>query len=168
MDTYRILVTGWRDWPEDCAPYIEEILHTEIMRNVRQGRVVTVVVGDCPTGGDLFATRLVNASPYRQFRPARLNEAEVWHADWGLYGSTAGPIRNQKMVDTGVDVCLAFPGVKRRQRLSGEPLDRSVLSGGTHDCLTRAAVAGVETRIYPFNEGVRRQVEAWRAEGVIS
>jgi hypothetical protein len=35
---------------------------------------------------------------------------EEYKADWDTYGKSAGPIRNQKMLDTGIDYVIAFPG----------------------------------------------------------
>lgn len=35
---------------------------------------------------------------------------ETYRADWARYGNSAGPIRNQQMLDTGLDMLLAFPG----------------------------------------------------------
>ena len=55
-------------------------------------------------------------------------DIEEHPADWGRHGKKAGPIRNQEMVDTGVDVCVAFP------------LSDSI---GTFDCMRRAEKAMV-------------------------
>lgn len=51
------------------------------------------------------------------------------YADWKQYGKRAGPLRNQEMVDTGVDMVVAFPG-----------------GPGTRDMVRRARNAGVEVR----------------------
>ena len=33
---------------------------------------------------------------------------ECYPADWDRHGKAAGPIRNQRMIDTGVDLVVAF------------------------------------------------------------
>ena len=50
-------------------------------------------------------------------------------AEWHLYGKAAGHIRNQDMVSSGPDICLAFPVGK---------------STGTRDCMERARKAGIQ------------------------
>lgn len=57
---------------------------------------------------------------------------ETFNADWKQYGKKAGGIRNQKMVDSGADICLAFP------------LKNSI---GTYDCVRRAKKSGIKTII---------------------
>lgn len=51
---------------------------------------------------------------------------EVHPADWDQHGKTAGPLRNQEMVDSGLDLLLVFPGGR-----------------GTEDMRTRALKARV-------------------------
>ena len=53
-------------------------------------------------------------------------------ADWSQ-GRSAGPVRNQHMVDLGADVCFAFP-------LRG--------SRGTFDCAKRARAAGIPVWVF--------------------
>jgi hypothetical protein len=52
---------------------------------------------------------------------------EEYPADWDQYGKGAGYIRNQQMLDTGIDLVVAFPGGR-----------------GTADMVRRAKKAGVE------------------------
>lgn len=53
-------------------------------------------------------------------------QVEVFYANWNKYGTRAGPIRNQEMIDSGIDKVIAFPG-----------------GYGTHDLKMRARKAGV-------------------------
>jgi hypothetical protein len=50
-------------------------------------------------------------------------------ADWTTHGKAAGPLRNQEMVDSGLDLLIAFPGGR-----------------GTADMTRRAEKAGVPVR----------------------
>lgn len=117
----RILVTGSRDW-SNC----QLLEHTLIMYASWAGNF-QLVVGDCPTGADAMATDW--AIRYDKPTP------EVHNADWAAYGKRAGPLRNQTMVDSKPDVCIAFfePGAKNR---------------GTADCVERARRAGIPRDIH--------------------
>lgn len=65
---------------------------------------------------------------------------ETMPANWAKEGRpAAGPLRNQRMVDKGPDVCLAFP-------LLPVAWERS----GTMDCAKRAINAGIRTLIFPL------------------
>lgn len=37
-------------------------------------------------------------------------EHKTFDADWSKYGRAAGPIRNQQMLDSGIDIAVGFPG----------------------------------------------------------
>lgn len=50
-------------------------------------------------------------------------------ADWTTHGKAAGPLRNQEMVDSHLDLLIAFPGGR-----------------GTADMVRRAEAAGVPVR----------------------
>jgi hypothetical protein len=57
---------------------------------------------------------------------------ESYPADWATHKRAAGPIRNQQMLDTGIDLCIGFhPDITK--------------SKGTKDMLTRASKAGIPT-----------------------
>lgn len=109
----RVLVTGSRDWSDVSAVY------AALDAQRAKFPDLVVVHGDCPTGADSFA---------RQWARTRGVPMEAYPARWERYGKVAGPKRNQRMVDLGADVCLAFPlGASR----------------GTRDCMRRAVVAGI-------------------------
>lgn len=92
----RILVTGSRSWENELT--ISRALRAAHYYLPGQNRVL--VHGACPRGADAIADRLVRD----------LYQWEIEHrpADWDRFGNAAGPIRNQEMVQSGVDLCLAF------------------------------------------------------------
>jgi hypothetical protein len=121
----RILVTGSRDW-EDGDAVRRAIAEAMNDRGIMTptGKIteqVTIVHGGCPTGADRHAQ--LWALSLRG-----LMSEEEHPADWIHEGKAAGPRRNQRMVDAGADICLAFP--------LGE-------SRGTRDCMRRAEAAGI-------------------------
>lgn len=59
-------------------------------------------------------------------------DVEAYPALWKVHGRAAGPIRNQQMLDTGIDVLLAFPMEGGR---------------GTQDMIRRAKKAGILTTV---------------------
>lgn len=85
----------------------------------------TVIVhGACPKGADNIADMI---AAYAGF------ELERYPAEWKTFGRAAGHIRNQKMVDLGADVCLAF--------IKDE-------SPGATGCSNAAIAAGIPTYIW--------------------
>jgi hypothetical protein len=91
---YRILLTGSRDW-------IDGTMLLRVLAAWRERCAGGILVhGACPSGADFMA-------------------ATLWQRRWGLpvephparwaFGRSAGPRRNQEMVDLGADVCLVFP-----------------------------------------------------------
>ena len=59
-------------------------------------------------------------------------ELEVFPADWEQCGKAAGHIRNQQMLDSGIDIAVQFPGGR-----------------GTADMRRRLDKAGVRVMEYP-------------------
>lgn len=61
---------------------------------------VRLAVGDA-NGADYLAWQWAvdRNVPYQRFI-----------ADWNTYGKMAGPIRNREILDSGVDLLIAFPG----------------------------------------------------------
>ncbi|WP_080989611.1 SLOG family protein [Mycolicibacterium conceptionense] len=116
----RILITGSRHWHDRAA--VERAL-----RDVAAGlypEEVTVVHGDCPYGGaDIIAAEIAAGWGCT---------VEAYPAEMGADGHVLGPARNQRMVDLGADICLAFPDSKSR---------------GTWDCVRRAEKAGIPISI---------------------
>jgi|SRR6478735_2353204 len=131
--TIRVLVTGSRDFPE--SRYLEIVrgisLGIEQVAKERPDEKEIVVVHGAARGADRMAKRFVDqaVSYFRTHGTTIRQEPHpVTEAEWARFKGYAGNMRNQKMVDLGADICVAFyyPGCK-----------------GTKDCVKRAEEAGI-------------------------
>jgi hypothetical protein len=125
-EPYRILVTGARDW-KDKAIIRHALFNTwqkagspKINSDIPN---VVLIVGRA-RGADTFAEIVGEAFGFT---------IEPYEADWEHKGKGAGPQRNQQMVNSGADICLAF-------------LHEG--SKGTADCIKRAEKAEIPVEIY--------------------
>jgi YspA, cpYpsA-related SLOG family len=114
----RILITASRNWEgPEAERKIHEVLSAAHALATALGSPLTVVHGDCPTGGDAIADR------WARRRDSDGVIVEPYAAQWGIFGKPAGFIRNQAMVDEGADMCIAF--IRDNSK-------------GATDCLSRA------------------------------
>jgi hypothetical protein len=96
---YRILVTGSRDWTDVDQVWLGLGNAVGAIHRDAIHREIVIVHGDCPRGADAIADdwgRKYGATIERH------------PANWQINGKRAGFIRNQKMVNLGADVVLAF------------------------------------------------------------
>lgn len=114
----RILITGSRDWTDYNA------IAMSIVGEIESHLEDVVIVHGAAPGADSLAGDFARAFNYTEERHP---------AQWEVHGKAAGPIRNQKMVDLGADVCLAFPLPQSR---------------GTYDCMRRAEEAGIPVKVF--------------------
>ncbi len=136
MADHRVIVSGWRDWPEHRRDWIW--LHLNEVVSVPNGARLVIVHGQCPKGGaDLWA---------EQWAITHRVDYERHPADFGRYGKAAGPRRNTHMVSLGAAQCIGFPGPGSR---------------GTWDCLQKAADAGIAVDVLSL-----ARVELLEAAGV--
>lgn len=84
-----------------------------------EGLRVTLMHGDCATGGDQLADAEARALGW---------DVEKYPADWDTHGKAAGPIRNGQMVAKRPDVLFAYPTAQSR---------------GTWDAIRKARAAGI-------------------------
>lgn len=92
----RIIVCGGRNYFDK-----EKFYQTMggILKNLSD---VTIISGGA-SGADALA---------KQFARENGISFEEFPAEWERLGKSAGPIRNQKMIDSGADLVVAFPGGK--------------------------------------------------------
>ncbi len=113
----RVIVCGGRDYTEE----------TEIRKKLavlRDEHPDAVIIHGGAPGADSWAGYVAGSLGL---------QVEVHSANWAKYGRAAGPIRNQEMLDSGVDLVIAFPGGR-----------------GTKDMTDRAKRASV--KVEDFNE----------------
>lgn len=136
----RVLVCGGREYADrsamraELAVWMLSSRYGDLrwrLRDSRDAGLLTIVHGGA-RGADTLAGEVAQELGYT---------VEVHPADWKTHGRAAGPTRNQKMLDTGVDLVMAFPGGR-----------------GTADMVKRATVARVP---------VRHVASTWELENLV-
>ena len=111
----RVLVCGGREYRDIERVYL-------VLDGIHAETAITCIIEGGATGADYLACRWSAAR--------RLDQHARFNADWTLYGKSAGPRRNQKMIDEGKpDLVVAFPGGR-----------------GTADMIRRAKAAGITVK----------------------
>jgi len=114
----RVLVCGGRDFDDR-----DFIWNTLCDLDMKRGPFSCVIHG-AATGADTEAMIWAQAMAGSGHQVKHLPMA----AEWGKYGKSAGPRRNQRMIDEGrPNLVIAFPGGR-----------------GTADMIRRAKAAGLE------------------------
>lgn len=120
----RVLVCGDRNW--DDKKFIDKVLF-EYWYNRLVLEEDFVVIHGAARGADSIAGKIAREQSVTE---------EAFPAQWEKHGKSAGPIRNQQMLDEGKPgLVLAF-----HDNIEG--------SKGTKDMVARAKRAGIETRVY--------------------
>lgn len=122
-----VCVSGGRDYDDEAR------LHSVMDEIHLVSGIALVVHGDCPTGADSYA---------KQWAKSRGVAEKPIKADWDKYccrdtRNPAGILRNQKLLDHGFDLLLAFP--------TGGP--------GTKDMINRTHRQKIPYRVFA-NEGL--------------
>ena len=136
---FRVLVTGGRAYPDGEAVFARLAACRE--EADQWGLKLIVIHGACPTGADHWAALWCRRKGVEERR---------FPAQWDIWGRSAGPRRNQQMLDEGQpDLVLAFPGGR-----------------GTADMVRRARAMGVlvvhgDSQVSPeFARAMQRVLEA--------
>lgn len=111
----RVLITGGRDYNDQYAlEYFLDDLH--------KNKCFKTLIHGGASGADRLAGN---------WAISREIEVEECPANWEKHGKSAGPIRNQEMLDKNPDLLIAFPGGR-----------------GTSDMVKRAKKSGLEIIFY--------------------
>jgi YspA, cpYpsA-related SLOG family len=115
----RILVSGSRIFDEE--PLLFSVLDDLHAIDAEYGPV-TIIHGGA-RGADNIAARWAYNNKQK---------TEVYYPDWNKYGKAAGILRNKDMLDTGVDVVVAFPrgaarGTKHMIKIAEEAGVRTIV-----------------------------------------
>jgi hypothetical protein len=108
----RILVCGGRDYND------KEVIRETLVALKQMYPDAMLIHGGAP-GADAMAGWIGGTIGF---------DIEVHVAQWAKYGKAAGPLRNQEMLDSGIDLVVAFPGGRgtadmvERARLAGVPI----------------------------------------------
>jgi hypothetical protein len=117
----RILVTGSRTWTDVGAIAVNLVRALDF---VGQADDTILVSGACPNGADKLAEDV-----WEKYGGNVERHPAAWRVH-GVFNKAAGTQRNQRMVDLGADVCVAFIH-------NNSP-------GATH-CAAAAEAAGIRT-----------------------
>lgn len=100
----RVLVTGGRDYTNSSKVYVVlDGLNDDATVNGGYGAITELAQGGA-RGADTLARGWAAFMDIRQ---------QTFMADWDKHGKSAGPIRNQQMLDEfKPDLVVAFPGGK--------------------------------------------------------
>lgn len=118
----RILICGGRDYGEGEERKHERAQFVEAFIKLveKHGDNLVIINGGCPTGADKLARGLALDSEL---------DCETYPARWKKAGKSAGPRRNQRMIDQAhPQAAVAFPGgdgtadMVRRLRTTGIPV----------------------------------------------
>ena len=96
----KIVIAGCRDYNnyEEAKTYIDLCIS-----NIRNGNKIIILSGGA-SGADKIGERYAKENGF---------EVEVYPADWGKYGKSAGPIRNKLMAEN-CDCVICFWDGKSR------------------------------------------------------
>lgn len=135
VKTMRILVTGDRKYTDGR---LVEFVLVQLERELGLAPDEMTLIHGAASGADMIAANRATLMCWR---------VERYPAEWKRYGRAAGPIRNKAMLDSGVDICIAFH-------------DDIHNSKGTRDMLTRCLQNGIKTALY----GQGKLLESWNWE----
>jgi hypothetical protein len=132
---FRLGVTGSRDWASRASVWVplDRMLAHRRYLIVRNGKAKRGVDRFVSEWADRFEDHIVFEDPHP--------------ANWNAHGNQAGFLRNQEMVDAGLDALMAWALPCRRRRPWCPPGEHP--THGTFDCVEKARAAKVPIHFSP-------------------
>jgi YspA, cpYpsA-related SLOG family len=106
----NIGITGGRDYTDHA--HVWQVLDNILYTNPN----INIIVGDAK-GVDAFA---------REWATERKVPVLIFYANWDLHGRSAGPIRNKRMLDHGIDLLLSFKGGRGTAHMTKITKDKGI------------------------------------------
>lgn len=128
-------VTGSRDWATRSSVWIP------LTQMLRHRKRLLVRNGKAKRGVDR------HVSDWTARLPDHLVLEDPHPADWGRHGNQAGFLRNQEMVDAGMDALMAW-ALPCRKNAPWCPTGEHP-THGTADCVDKARAAGIPVYFSP-------------------
>jgi hypothetical protein len=128
-------VTGSRGWTRRSSVWVP------LTRMLRHHRRLIVRNGKARRGADR------HVSDWAERFPDHLVLEDPHPADWGRHGNQAGFLRNQEMVDAGMDALMAWALPCEKKAPWCPPGEHP--THGTFDCVEKARAAGIPIHFSP-------------------
>lgn len=109
--TWRVICCGDRDWDDFDTVY-------NTLKRIQRDDIV--IVHGAARGADRMSYVVAEGLEM---------SVEAYPANWVKYGKSAGPIRNQKMLDTGIDLVIAFHDDISRSKGTKDMIEKAIRSG---------------------------------------
>jgi len=152
----RILMTGSRGW--NNTELASAALKAGMLLLDTQAPTTTLIHGAARGADLMLAGEAMLLGMPTEPHPAQWNQHSDSCPDWDKKGDRcklAGFHRNTRMINSNVDLCLAFP---THPQALAPGQDRKESSRGTWHCVAEASKAGVPTfviwgrRVFPFGD----------------
>lgn len=150
-ESYRLLVTGSRDWVDAARVWGS----LQAIADQMPGVPLVIVHGDAGRGVDRIARRWVLRKQAYGHPEITEERHPVTSEQWARLGRRAGMLRNEAMVEAGADACFAWITACSQQDC--RRADAHGSHGATH-CADRAEGVGIRTTRW-YDEALLRLLD---------
>lgn len=102
MATHNIAVAGSKSWPNSDETQVRAAVTDWVLANTAEGDTLVFKRGDFVTGVDTFVDGIAAS-----FTGPRIVNVHTFTTN-PIYGSFKDQVRNQQLLDSGVDIVMVF------------------------------------------------------------